>query len=92
MDTIKKVVKIDDNTISVIKETAMVEAKDLPPVIYEYGFLLKQKDDIQKQWDEQLKTINDARQAEMDEVDALIAEADKLQVVAKVIEPIIKTN
>ena len=96
MDIIKNIVAVDANTIAVTKQTAVipeVPAKELPPVMYEYSFLLKQKVDIQKQWDEQIaqknKEIDDinlARQAEIDEVSALISGADNLKIVAKPIE------
>jgi 5-enolpyruvylshikimate-3-phosphate synthase len=54
---------------------------------YDYTFLIKQKADIQKQWDEmiaqknkEIEEINAARQKEMDFVDAMIAKADELGV------------
>jgi hypothetical protein len=97
MNTIKNIVKVDDNTIAVTRETAVVPevpAQDLEPVLYTYDWLLSQKDAIQKQWDGQLSDkqteidkINSDRQAEMDEIDALIAGADKLAVTSKVNPP-----
>jgi hypothetical protein len=72
--------KVDDSNISVIRETDPVPAKIQSAVVYDYDFLKQQKQDIQHQWDAQLKEINDARGAEMAEVDFLISEADKIGV------------
>lgn len=54
---------------------------------YDYTFLIKQKADIQKQWDEmiaqknkEIEDINATRQKEMDFVDVMIAKADELGV------------
>ena len=90
---IKSITKLNDNSISVIKEVDAIPAKELPPVTYDYDFLLNQKESIQKQWDEmvaqknkEIDDINTARKAELDEVVALLSEADKLEVVAKPIK------
>lgn len=73
---------------------------------YSYNFLIKQKEDIQKQWDEQvaqknkeIEDINIARQKELDEVKELLFKCEEVgitgevineEIVAKPIEEIIK--
>ena len=68
----------------------IIPAETKSAVEYEYSFLLKQKEDIQKQWDEmvaqknkEIEDINVARQKELDFVNEMIAKADELGVVAK---------
>ena len=77
MDNIKKV---DSNTISADKTIPqkVVTSK------YDYGFLKQQLIDIQKQKDD----FDALRDAELAEVNTLIAEADKLGIVEKVEEVI----
>lgn len=85
--------KVDNHTISVIevKPQEIIHEKVLPAKEYEYSFLLKQRDSIQNQWDEQLaqknkeiEEINTNRGAEKEKVDNLISEAKKLGIVDKV--------
>jgi len=64
-----KVTKLDNNTIQVEKEEVKTSVKR-----YHYGFLLEQRKSIEKQ----AKEFADARQLELDEIDLLISEADKL--------------
>lgn len=68
--------KIDDNTIQVIKQAPQPEPVT---VNYDYDFLLSQRDAIQKDLDD----YTAARQAELDEVNDLISQADALKVVSK---------
>ena len=64
-----KVTKIDDNTIQVEKEETKTSVNS-----YHYDFLLNQREAIKKQASEFAKE----RQIELDEVELLIAEADKI--------------
>lgn len=76
--------KIDSSTLGVVKT---IPTQVLPIQNYDYGFLLSQKIAIQKQKDE----YDLARDKELAEVTALIAECGKLGIVEKVIiikEPI----
>ncbi len=67
--------QIDANTIEVTVTAQPVTTT----VQYDYGFLKQQRVDIQAQKDRD----NAARDAELAEVDALIAQADKLGVIAR---------
>ncbi len=70
-------VKLDDSTIEITKQ----EPVPAPKVTkYDYSFLVSQRAQIIKQRDEQLS----ARQKELDEVDGLLAECEKLGVKGKV--------
>lgn len=89
--------KKDENTIlfQEVKPEVIIPSETLPEKEYDYNFLLKQKDDIQKQWDEQIEQknkeiveINERQGKEKAFVEKLIAEADKLGIVAKKIEAI----
>ena len=84
--------KQDNNTIIIneFKPTVIISGYFLPPKRYDYSFLLKQKNDIQNQWDFQISgkykeidEINVARSGEMVFVDKLISESNKLGIVAK---------
>ena len=69
-------VKINDNEIEITKQAdapASVKTK------YDYDFLLNQRAQIIKQANDYM----DQRQAELDEVNELILECDKLGVTAK---------
>ena len=68
------ITKIDDNTIQVEKEETITSISK-----YDYDFLLKQKEAIKNQ----AKEYADARQIELDEVELLISEAEKLGIKAK---------
>lgn len=65
---------IDENTIEVTTTDPVTTVMQ-----YDYGFLKQQRVAIQEQKDRD----NTARDTELAEVDALLAEADKLGVVAK---------
>lgn len=94
-------IKKDDYTIT-IKEVIpeeIIPEKVLPDRDYNYTFLLKQRDDIQTQWDEQLVAknkeideINQKRQEEKAFVEKLIVEAEKLGISESTVEPIIETE
>ena len=72
-------IKVSDSEIKVIKtETKEVENT------YNYDFLLKQKATIEAQKAKEMAL----RDAELLEVNNLIAECDKLGITAKVVEPI----
>lgn len=84
--------KKNENEIAVVEviPEKIIPAETLPEKVYSYAFLLKQRDDIQTQWDEQLAQkaneideINTKRAEEKAFVEKLIAEADKLGVVNK---------
>jgi hypothetical protein len=78
--------KVDDNTIQITTQPIQLD-----PVVqtYDYDFLLSQRDAIQAQMDEQMAQ----RQAELDEVNALIELADEQGIVAKPAQPAeIQTN
>ncbi len=62
------IVKLTDTSIEVTKQ------QDATKVAYEYGFLINQKAQIIKSCNDYLQ----ARQKEIDEVDALLAECEKL--------------
>jgi len=88
-----KYIKVDNHTIRFIEvqPQEIIPENVLPAVEYEYSFLLKQKDSIQNQWDEQLaqknkeiEDINVLREAEKVRIDNLILEAKKLGIVDKV--------
>ena len=72
--------KIDDNQIKVTKEETTSTENT-----FTYEYLLSQKEAIQKQKDRD----NEARDKELDEINALLAECDKLNITVKV-EPIIE--
>lgn len=68
------ITKIDENTIQVEKEEIKTSVNK-----YDYNFLLSQKEAIEKQRDEYVA----ARQKELDEINLLISEAEKLGVKAR---------
>ena len=76
MTEIKRTTKLDDNTIEVVK---VIPERELPPQRYTVEFLNNQKKSIQTQLD----NYTAQRQAEIAEVDSLLAECTKLGVVAK---------
>ena len=76
------VTKIDDHTIGTQKVVPAVTTE----VTYSYSFLKQQLVSIQAQKDRD----NALRDVELAEVQALIAEADKLGVVENVIKPTIQ--
>ncbi len=65
--------KKDDNTL-IVRETKAAE--ELAPVEYTYEYLLKQKADIINQANEYAAQ----RRVEIDKIDAMLAEANKLGV------------
>jgi len=69
--------KIDEFTIEVTKETVQTVVQK-----YDINFLLSQKKAIE----EDLAKFTEARQAELSEVNALIAECEKLGIKAKEVE------
>ena len=69
--------KIDDNQIEVTKTDTVVSKNT-----FSYEYLISQRVAIQKQADDFAK----ARQAELDEINFLLAECNKLNVTAKPIE------
>lgn len=85
-------VRKDNNTLIVheVEPERLIPANFLPAKEYDYAFLLKQRDDIQTQWDEQLAqkdkeiaNINEQRSKEKAFVEQLIMEAGKLGIVEK---------
>lgn len=85
--------KKDESTIIVqeVKPEEIILEEILPEKEYDYVFLLKQKENIQKQWDEQIEQknkeileINERQSKEKIFVEKLILEANKLGIVAKV--------
>jgi hypothetical protein len=81
--------KVNSGTISVVETVPqeIVAAKVLPAKQFSYDFLLKQRDEIQKQWDAQVAQkqaeiveINARQAKELAFVNKLIAEANKLGV------------
>ena len=75
--------KLDDFTLSVEKpKTVLVEQQDKSKTVntnYDYGFLLKQRQSITEQRDEMIAL----KEAELAEVNELIAEAEKLGIGAR---------
>jgi len=66
-----EIIKKDDNTI-IVKDTKIIESS----TTYSLNYLLEQRDTIQSQKDKD----NELRDAELDKVNSLIAEAKKLGV------------
>ena len=66
--------KIDEFTIEVTKETIQTEVQK-----YEYNFLIAQKKAIE----DDLAKFTEAREAELDEVNALIKECERLKIKPK---------
>ena len=88
-----KYTKKDANTLIVeeVVPQQVIPEKVKDSVEYTYGFLLKQKADIQKQWNEmiaqknaEIDGINAARQKELDFVNELIVKADELGITNEV--------
>lgn len=72
-----EVTKLDANTISVSKEEVKTTA-----TTYDYDFLVKQRESIQAQKAQQIAD----RDRELAEIEMLLGECDRLEVVAKPIE------
>jgi len=75
--------KIDENTIQVVKTTTE-ETKQT----YSLDYLLAQKEAIQKSKDD----FDTLRDKEIADIDALIAECDKLDIKIKEVEQIIEVK
>jgi hypothetical protein len=71
------ITKVDDSTIQVEKEETKTSTNR-----YDYDFLLSQKEAIKKQ----AKEYAEARQVELNEVEFLLSEADKLGVKSRPVE------
>ena len=69
-----KITQIDENTIKVDKEETISSSNT-----YSYDFLISQRDAIQRQADDFAAN----RQKELDEINVMIGEADKLGIISK---------
>ena len=77
MDIISSI-KISDMKLEV---TSQPKTPDPVTQTYDRDFLEKQKKDIQTQWNFQIENINKLRQSELDDIDAILAEMDKMGIV-----------
>jgi len=74
-----EITKIDDNTIKIVKDVITIQENN-----YSYGDLIKQRETIEAQKANEIK----ARDAEILEVEGLIAECEKLGMTT-ITEPVI---
>ena len=80
------IIEVKDNQITVEKITPMVEEKR-ETLSYDLDFLLKQREQIQSDYDRDAGTLA-TRQAELDEIDALIEQAKSMGAVIP--EPVVE--